>query len=62
MLLVCIYSTMFCVRRSKVSKVVWLFYCKCQVELDEMMPEFGVALGDDFLPEDLGETLRKGCM
>lgn len=62
MLLVFMYSTMFRVRRSKVIRVVWLFYCKCQVELVEMMPEFGVALGDDFLPEDLGEALRKGCM
>lgn len=44
------------------SRVVWVFFCKCQVELVEMMPEFGGALGDDFLPEDLGETLRKGCM
>lgn len=33
---------------------VFIAGCKCQVELDEMMPEFGVVLGDDFLPEDLG--------
>lgn len=39
-----------------------MFHCKCQVELDEMMPEFGMVLGDDFLPEDLGEALRKGCI
>lgn len=62
MLLVFIYPITFRVRRSKVSRVVWLFHCKCQVELDEMMPEFGIVLGDDFLPEDLGEALRKGCI
>lgn len=39
-----------------------MFHCKCQVELDETMPEFGMVLGDDFLPEDLGKALRKGCI
>lgn len=56
MLLVFTHSMMFRVRSPKLAGWLDVFIagCTCHVELDEMIPEFAVVLGDEFLPEDLG--------